>query len=84
MYDLVSIYIVSGYNFDLTYPIRVQLHFLILARVGTAFHLRTSSAQQFSIILSSGERADHGKIDILFSLKYDWINLDVCTGVLSC
>ena len=43
-----------------------------------------SSSQQSSIIPSSGERADHGKIDILFSLKYDSINLYVCTGALSC
>ena len=45
LYDVVSIYIVSGYNFYLTDPIRVQLHFLILVRVDTTFHSRIRREQ---------------------------------------
>ena len=40
MYGLVLIYVVFGYNFDLRHPTRVQLHFLILARVHVAFNSR--------------------------------------------
>ena len=45
MYDLLSIYIVSEYNFDSMYRIRVQLHFLILVRVDTAFYSRICREQ---------------------------------------
>ena len=44
-YFYYTIYIVSGYNFDLTYPIRVQFHFLILVCVVTAFHSRIGREQ---------------------------------------
>ena len=45
LYDLGSIYIVSGSNYDLTCPIHVQLHLLILLRVDTAFHSRIRREQ---------------------------------------